>query len=275
MLWIYNLPLWVLCALIQAVCIAYALVAVLAVRRLGWRIRENDNGVAAALHAFVGVLYAVALGLLVAGTHDDFQDVERSVSAEANATGDLFRVMSGLEPANRDRMQAQLGAYVLLVINREWPAAGRAEESPETWRAMDHLADDIYTFRPSSPQEERVYPQLTQEIGEVLDARRDRLFLGERGVDTVTWIIIILGGMITVAFAAFFRMENRRAQLLLTSMMALMFGLMLFLIAATDHPLWGRISVDPGPFKELVVSFARQRQELNPAGAPVVAGPWH
>ncbi|MBV9108751.1 MAG: DUF4239 domain-containing protein, partial [Gemmatimonadetes bacterium] len=178
------------------------------------------------------------------------------------------------EPANRDRMQGQLGAYVMLVINREWPATQEARESPETWRAIDRIADDVYTFRPSTPQEALVYPQLAQEIEEVLDARRDRLFLGERGVGTVTWIIIILGGMITVAFAAFFRMENSRAQLVLTSLTALMFGLMLFLIAATDHPLWGRMSVDPGPFQDLVASFARQRHELNP-NVPLSPGPWH
>ncbi|HEX8906515.1 MAG TPA: hypothetical protein VF771_16815, partial [Longimicrobiaceae bacterium] len=189
-----------------------------------------------------------------------------------NATGDLYHVMAGLEPANRVRMQRQLAAYVQSVVLVEWPATQRAGSSLPTWEQMDHISNEIYTFRPSTPQEERVYPQLVNEIEEVLDARRDRLFLGNRGVGAVTWTIIILGGLITVGFAAFFSMRNLRAQLLLTSLMAAMFGLMLFLIAAMDHPLWGRLSVDPGPFRQLATGFMRQQADRHlapPAAVPV------
>jgi hypothetical protein len=97
---------------------------------------------------------------------------------------------------------------------------------------------------------------------ELLDARRERLYLGEQGVSAVTWSIIILGGMITIGFAAFFRMGSARAHLLLTSLAAAMFGLMLFLLLAMDHPLWGRVSIDPGPFLELEASFLRQQTEM-------------
>ena len=263
MLWLYDLPLWALCTLILALCVAYALGTVLLVRRLRWQLTGEDNAIAAALHAFVGVLYAVALGLLVVSAQDANSDVERAVAAEANATGDLYRVMAGLEPGNRDRMQAELSRYVDQVVRVEWPATQQARTSRETWDAMNHISRGIYTFRPATPQEERVYPQLTHEIEEVLDARRDRLFLGERGVGAVTWTIILLGGMITVGFTAFFEMRNRRAQLLLTSLMAAMFGLMIFLIAAMDHPLWGTLSVDAGPFEQLQANIARQQADVH------------
>jgi hypothetical protein len=272
MLWLYDLPLWALCTLILGICVLYAVGAVLLVRRLGWQLKDDDNASGAALHAFLGVLYAVALGLLVVSAQDENGDVQRAVAAEANATGDLFRVEAGLEPADRDRMQERLAAYVHQVINVEWPATQRAEHSDATWDAMDHIASEIYTFRPTTPQEERVYPQLVKEIEEVLDARRDRLFLGERGVGAVTWTIIILGGIITVGFAAFFAMRNGRAQVLLTSLMAAMFGLMIFLIAAMDHPLWGRLSVDPGPFQDLEANIARQRADIHGA-APAAPAP--
>jgi hypothetical protein len=273
MLWLYDLPLWALCALILSVCVAYSLGAVLLVRRLKWQLTGEDNAIAAALHAFLGVLYAVALGLLVVAAQDANSDVEKAVAAEANATGDLYRVVAGLEPAHRDAMHAELARYVDMVVRVEWPATQQARTSPDTWEAMDHISRGIYTFQPSTPQEERVYPNLTNEIEEVLDARRDRLFLGGHGVGAVTWTIIVLGGMITVGFTAFFEMRNRRAQLLLTSLMAAMFGLMIFLIAAMDHPLWGRLSVDPGPFRQLQASIAREQAETNLQPAPPAAVP--
>ena len=262
MRWIYDLPLWALCTLVLSLTVLYAAAAVLAVRRLRWRLDVDDNATAAALHAFIGVLYAVALGLLVVSAQDDNADVKKAVSAEANATGNLFRVTGGLEPANRLRFRREIAEYVRLVVDDEWPATQHARASAPTWRAMDRLATGVYAFVPTTPQEARVYPQLMDEMADVLDARRERLYLGQEGVGAVTWTIIILGGMITVGFAAFFRMGSVRAHLLLTSLAAAMFGLMLFLLLAMDHPLWGRVSIDPGPFRELEASFLRQRAEM-------------
>lgn len=262
---LYDLPIPLLAALLLALSIAYAIAAVLFVRWMKWRLAPEDNGTAAALHAFIGVMYAVALGLLVVGAQGDYGEVEQAVVSEANATADLYRVTMGLEPANRVRLQRDVGAYVLLVINDEWPRSKHGQDSPRTFHAADSLADAIYTFQPSTPQEERVYPNLVDAVDEMLDARRQRVFLGSQGVGPVTWIIVILGGLITVGFAAFFWMENLRAQLLLTSMMAAMFGLMLTLLVAMDHPLWGAVAVEPDPFLQLRTNWLRvEREHLPP-----------
>ena len=68
---------------------------------------------------------------------------------------------------------------------------------------------------------------------------------------------MILGGLITIGFAGFFRLEERRAQLILTSMMAAVYGLMLTLLVAMDHPLWGSVAVEPVPFEQLRQSWMR------------------
>lgn len=260
--WLYDLPLPALCALVLTLSVLYALGAVAAVRRLRWRLDADDNATAAALHAFIGVLYAVALGLMVVSAQDDNSAVETAVSAEANATGDLYRVIGGLEPVDRARLRREIAGYVQRVVRDEWPATQHAQASPSTWHAMDVLSADVYGFVPSTAREERVYPQLVGEMEEVLDARRERLYLGGHGVGAVTWIVIVIGGMITIGFAAFFRMGSVRAHLLLTSLAAAMFGLMFFLLLAMDHPLWGRVSIGPEPFQALEASFARQQAEL-------------
>jgi hypothetical protein len=255
--WLYDLPVPLLAALLLALCISYALGAVVLVRRRRWQLSADDNGIAAALHALVGVMYAVALGLLVVSAQEDYGEVEQAVVSEANATGNLYRVIMGLEPANRDRLHHAVERYVYLVVNDEWPATHHGRESPRTWAAINAMATEIYTFRPATPQEERVYPQLVGEMAEVLDARRLRLFLGSQGVGPLTWTIVLLGGAITVGFTAFFGMSNERAQALLTTMMAAVFGLMLTLLVAMDHPLWGSAGVSPGAFLELQENWTR------------------
>jgi hypothetical protein len=53
---VYDLPLWLLGALFVACGAALAAAGVLLVRRPGWTMAPDDNGPAAAIHAFIGVL---------------------------------------------------------------------------------------------------------------------------------------------------------------------------------------------------------------------------
>jgi hypothetical protein len=265
MLWIYDLPLWLLGILVLSASVLFAFASVLLVRARGWRLQGDDNASAAALHAFIGVLYAVALGLMVVSAQEANSDVEHAVQNEANAVGNLYRISAGLEPAQRDRLRGQIFVYVRSVLQREWSATRNARTDTATWQAMDRLADGVYRFTPASPAEERVYPQLVNEMEEVLDARRDRLFLGTRGAGGITWAVVLLGGMVTIAFSAFFHLGRPRVQLLLTSLAAGMLGLMILLLLAMDHPLWGRAGVRPGPFVELERTWMRLRAQEGSA----------
>lgn len=255
--WIYDLPLWLMCATFMLGSVALALGGVLAARRSGWTVSPDDNGTAASLHAFVGVVYAVALGLMVVSVQDDYGQVEAAVTAEANAAGNMYRAIDGMTPASRARLHAELRDYVRMVVLDEWPASSHGRSSPATWRQVEELAREVHTLEPASPGEERLLPELMDEMDEMLDARRMRLFLGQHGIGAATWTIILLGGVITLGFACFFHMERLRSQLLLTGLTAAMFGLMLFLIVAMDHPLWGKLSVKPEPFGVLIESYVR------------------
>ncbi|HEU4561449.1 MAG TPA: hypothetical protein VFS20_26585 [Longimicrobium sp.] len=261
MLWLYDLPTPLLAALLLALSMAYALGTVLLVRKMKWQLSPEDNGTAAALHAFVGVMYAVALGLLVVNAQEDYNDVDHAVVNEANATGNLYRVLAGLEPPNRDRLQRDVQQYATLVLTDEWPRARHGGHSEPTFRAVDRLAAGIYTYQPATPREERVYPQMVGAVGMILEARQQRVYLGARGVGMVTWTIVILGGLITVGFSAFFWMQNGRAQVILTSLMAAVYGLMLTLLVSTDHPMWGNVAVDQEPFAQLRAEWMRLHQQ--------------
>ncbi|HYJ80426.1 MAG TPA: hypothetical protein VEW03_12515 [Longimicrobiaceae bacterium] len=272
--WLYDLPLLVLSLGFVLGCALLGIGGVLLARRSGWTVSPEDNGTAAALHAFVGVVYAVALGLMVVSVQEDYGDVEQAVVTEANAAGDLFRSMEALEPPARSRLQAMLARYVSLVVTEEWPASRHGRRSDTTWRAIDQLARAIDTFQPATPAEERMLPDLVTDSDALLDARRMRLFLGQQGIGAVTWLVIVVGGIVTLGFACCFYMERPRTQLLLTGLMGGMLGLMLFLVVAMDHPLWGRLSVKPDAFLELRTNFEHMRRERgDPAFGAAAAAP--
>src|SRR5262245_44597742 len=215
---LYDLPLWLVALVCIGASVAYAIIGILTCRRLGWTLDECDHGTAGIVHAFVGVLYAVALGLLTVSVQSSFGDVENASVTEASAAGDLYRTLDGLSDTSRLRIQHDVASYVDLVVEKEWPAARKGQESDTTWRLADNLYTEIVRYTPRNDKDLQLYTQLVTDGQDLLNARRTRLFLGTDGIEFTTWLVIIAGAIITIGFACFFRMQKLKIQLVLTSL---------------------------------------------------------
>lgn len=248
---LHLLPLWLLGSLILAVSLAVALGGVWIVRRRGWMLDEANAGTAGLTHAFVGVLYAVALGLMVVAVQGGYEEVETVAMREADLIGDLYVDLEGLPEPQRSHLQGLARRYLDAVVEKEWPAVARGDHSDETQSLVDSLARGIVTYRPEGPGSEVLFGEVLAGVNELLDQRRERLFLGTAGVGAVTWWVVMIGAFITIGAAWFFHTPSARAHYALTGSMAVMFGLMIFLIVAMDHPLMGQFSVQPEAFERV------------------------
>jgi len=245
MLWIYSMPLWLLAASTLLVTLVLGLWGVTLVRHKGWMLNDEDTGTAAFTHAFIGVLYAVALGLMVVGVQGAYSHVESVVMREANLAGDLYRDAEGLADPVRSHVQSLTRQYIDSVIDVEWAKVSRGERSEETWYIIDELLRTIVTYKPVDDAELVVFAEVLAGVNEILDQRRERLHLGNVGVGFVTWTVVLLGALITIGIAWFYNTRSARAHYWLVGAMSAMFGLMIFLIIAMDYPLRGDYSVQP------------------------------
>lgn len=253
--WLYNQPLWALCLALTLAAIGLSIGGILLVRRQRWMLKPEDVSSVAAIHAFVGVLYAVLLGLIVVAVQSGYHDVERAVMLEASATGDLYRNLHGLE--HPESLQAAVRDYIRQVIEIEWQQVREGKHDDRTWALIDKLAYDIIELHPTTAHDQLLYPQLLSDMDSVLDARRERLFLGQQGISVITWVIISVGAVITLGFACFFPIARLWTHLLMVGLMSALFGLMISLIVSMDRPLWGQFSVEPDAFIKLSENLNR------------------
>jgi len=265
--WIYTVPLWLLAIVLIVGVNMLAMGGVLVARRRRWTVSPDDNTAAGYLHALMGVVYAVALGLIVVMVQGDYGDVEEASVREASYVGDLYRLMDGLSEPARSQLQMEVREYVDSVVASEWPAVARGGYSEVTLRQMDELARHIIRFAPTTPHDGDLYPALLETLQNVLDNRRERMIQGVDGIGGVTWLVIVLGGLITLGFACTFHMQSVRAQVVLTGLMGTSFALMIFLIIAMDHPLWGDLSIGPDAMQHIQTAIRLQEREGAAAGA--------
>ena len=218
------------------------------------------------LLSVVGTLYAVLLGLIVVDALVRFEHAIDVVQNESNALADVFLLAERLPAAERDRIRGACKTYAQQVVEDEWPAMARGRASPAARQTAFALARSLDGFEPVTEAQKAVFPMLLEQIREVWDSRRERVGTAEFGIPAVEWLVLIVGGVVTVLFAGLFRAESVSLQRFLTALAALVIGLNLYLVALFGYPFAGELTVSSRPFETDIAIF-----EGRFAAGPVAA----
>jgi hypothetical protein len=245
-----SLPLWLLGGLLLGACILFALAVSHAAHGFGWTLDREDLDSATVLHALVSLVYSVALALIVINAQEDHTEVRKATVLEASALSDLYRGVEALDAADRDAIRGLVSGYLDVVIDAEWPALKAGGAEPRAARAFEAVSHRVLALRPQDSGALVVQRALIDDVDAAADARRDRIFLGGEGVNAPTWAVVILGAMVALGFAGLFPVRARQRRVVI-AFTASMFGLMLFLLAATSPPLRGQMGVQPKALEDL------------------------
>ncbi|HEY4219400.1 MAG TPA: hypothetical protein VGM67_19785 [Gemmatimonadaceae bacterium] len=261
MLWLYQIPLWGLGLLVLSAVWVFTVGGVLIARPwvMSWHRSENET--VGYMLSIAGVAYAVLLAMIAIGAWNASSAVDIAIQQEANALAGVYRGVDGFRPAARDHFQQLVRDYVDFVVRDEWPALARAARSPRTELASQTLSEEIVTYQAATPEEQALKPDVVEHVDQFEDARRLRLLEGARGLGPITWFVVIIGGIMTLAFTFFFRVEQRSVHVILSMLASGMLAVVVFLILAMDHPLWGEVSVQPDALKEVL-------ETVTPHAAP-------
>jgi hypothetical protein len=202
--------------------------------------------------SIAGVAYAVLLAMIAVGAWNGASTVDVAIQQEANALAGVYRGVDGYRPEARDHFQQLVRDYVDFVVRDEWPALARNARSPRTELASQTLSEEVVIFNPVTPTEQMLKPDVVEHVNQFEDARRLRLLAGSRGLGPITWFVVVIGGVMTLAFTFFFRVEKKSVHLLMSMLASGMLAVVVFLILAMDHPLWGAVSVQPDALREVL-----------------------
>ncbi|HWE36480.1 MAG TPA: hypothetical protein VG406_07940 [Isosphaeraceae bacterium] len=235
--------------LLVATANTIALVGLLASRRLLRRLDLiSHHEVGGFLLSVVGTMYAVILGLIVVDSLAKFQFGRLTTEQESNALANIVLLSHQLPPDRRDRVQGLAIAYADLVKTAEWPLLDDGKFSPEAQSTALQLIDAVGDFEPKTGREQAVYEAALDSIEEFWNNRRIRVVTATHGVPGLEWFVLVAGGMITVIFTFFFRLDHLRIQVAMTSLVATIIALNLYLILMFGYPFSGDVKVSCDSF---------------------------
>jgi hypothetical protein len=251
MIWIYDLPQWLLCVLVILVYTATSLIGSQLLRP--WvRRRANDqpghNDIVGNFLSAGGVLYGLLLGLVAVGAWQNHSNAEAIVTREATRIAALYRDLTVYPEPHRRELVALLGEYVRFVIEDAWPAQQEGGVNTDGVPRIAAIFQRLSQFEPVTPSQVALHQEALRELNAFYEARRERLDAVNGGLPESIWYVLVVGSALMIGVTWLFFIPRRSMQLSLTLFLAVSMGLMVFLTVSMDHPFRGLTSVSPAPY---------------------------
>jgi hypothetical protein len=253
MRFLLNLPAPISFLIVSAITTFVALAGLRFVRKKysAEALKENHE-VAAIIFNVFGLFYAVMVAFVVFVTWSGYDEATKNLQMEANETDDIFHITKALPDPAGTTIQQALRDYTASVYNDELKGMSQGEISLHSNRAMARLITVFYQMDEKSIPNRELYAESLKRLNNLAQYRRLRIFAGNHTVPPVLWLVLLIGGVITVSYTYFFGMKNIKAQYMITTALTVTITLILFLIYILNHPFTGASKVSTEPLKEVM-----------------------
>ena len=244
--------------LVLALVMASACVVVLAITLLKHRrIADDDDptetpDVIEYMTMMIGVVYAIVLGLAIAGGWEARSAAHENVRAEAQALHEVNERAQAYPAAVRDRIKKDIDAYVRYVVDEEWQVmADRGELSDRGTELFSRVRKDVAGYEPRTDQEDRAYQPMVDQVAVADDARGSRGDSAGGAMPGVVWFGLIVGALVTIGMIFTLQIRASPPELLLAGLFSALIAFLLFLIWEFDSPFSRDAGTAAGPFLDL------------------------
>ncbi|MFE6839039.1 hypothetical protein ACFVFI_29890 [Streptomyces sp. NPDC057705] len=242
---------WLVLSLAMAAACAVVLsIAFFNHRRIGEDDDPNETpDVIEYMTMMIGVIYAIVLGLAIAGVWEGRGAAQEYVRQEAQALHEIS-VRSEVYPAEvRKRIRADVDAYVTYVVDTEWKEmAEHGDLTDRGGELLERIRRDVTDYEPQTDHEGQAYQPLVDQVAVADDARSARGQSAGATMPGVVWFGLITGALVTVGLIFTLQIRRSFREMLLAGLFSALIAFLLFLIWDFDAPFGRGIAATAEPF---------------------------
>jgi hypothetical protein len=251
---VYEYPLWGVGILLAAVAALGAMLLGLAASLfLSLEFRRRHNDVTAAMLSVIGVTFAVLLAFVAMLAWEHFNNAKAASYREAAAVLDVYNVSIGFADPEMSSMHHDIIGYLETVVKVEWPAQAKGQTVDPNSAWLNKLNRTAINFKPSGLADGNRHAVLLAALMRLADARQQRLLAADTTIPVVVWIVTLMGGVLTIAFASLLGVPSLTMHLAMPAALAVSGALVLILIIALSNPFRGDFRVSTQPFDRVLM----------------------
>ncbi|MBO1332044.1 DUF4239 domain-containing protein [Streptomyces sp. VRA16 Mangrove soil] len=242
---------WLVLALAMvAVCAIVLIVQVLQQRRIG----DDDDptetpDVIEYMTMMIGVVYAIVLGLAIAGVWEARSAAQDHVRNEAQALHEIHERVRVYPDAVRTRIRADVDTYVSHVVTTEWHSMRtKGELTTKGDELFGKIRRDVTDYEPKNDFEAQAYQPLLDQVSAADAARGARADSTGATMPGVVWFGLIAGALVTIGMIFALQIRRTPRELVLAGLFSALIAFLLFLIWDFDAPYSRGIAATAEPF---------------------------
>ncbi len=203
----------------------------------------------------LGTTYAVIIGFMLYAVWTNFEVADNNAENEANSLINLVRLSDGLSSGERLRIHSLGKQYVDLMLTKEWAEMGDGRLDPGAQKLMIELWSALDTAEVNDARQQISLDHALSELAKMAEYRRLRELQVDAYLPDVLWLVLVLGGVMTILSACLFGTSNFHLHLTQLIMLTLMIISVLIAIGDINHPFQGEVHVQPGGFERARLVF--------------------
>jgi hypothetical protein len=249
--------------------ILFAVAGVLIGRKFNQeRVAEGHNDVLVPLFLTAGVIYAVLLAFIVIAMWESYDNAKANTAEEASLLVPLYRDSLSMAPEKGAEMRALLREYAEGVVDGWGRFRVTAQGSPAARLTVDKMLLFYGTLMPATRVREIIATQYLDTLSQMLIDRNKRLLQASETLSWVMWVAAIGGGIVTVGMSFFLYMDRPLLQLMMTSVLSALIGMLLFIMVILERPFLGPLGIEPEPFESSLKLFDQIDADVKQIGDP-------
>ncbi|MBC9712651.1 DUF4239 domain-containing protein [Streptomyces sp. TRM66268-LWL] len=245
------MPPWLvmLCAVAAIGAVIY-LTTGLVQRRVG----EDDDpsqtpDVIEYMTMMIGVVYAIVLGLAIAGVWEARGTAQGVVDTEAQALHEVYERAEVYPEAERSAIRQSVDAYVTYAVRTEWAHLAErhrlTEEGNRLFTAVRHTVQDS---EPRNELQGQAYAPMTDQVAIADDARAARLAAAAPTMPGVVWLGLVTGALVSIGMVFALQIRRTPRELVVAGLYSALFAFLLYLIWDMDTPFSRSMAIGADAF---------------------------
>ena len=239
--------------LIVLASVVTAIAGLMVVQRLiPLPLRERNNTAIGTIYAALYVMFGVSAGFSLLQTSQEYNAARQVSKSEAVAVEQVYRLADTLPEPERSRVQELAVSYARGVVEEEWPSMRQGQPSPRVGTLVDELRHSVQDFQPRTDAQSALYSESLAELDELEASRELRLLAVNEGIPYILWVVLVIGGGLTVAFTYLFGIEPAWLHAVAVAGLAILVSLVLHVIGVLDYPFNSGVQVQPDAFEQVL-----------------------
>ena len=247
---------WLVLILVIAASILLAVGTIWFVNRvLGHSAGREYNSTLSPFVTTVALVYGALLGFTVVVAWEQFSSAGANVANEASTLATMYRQTVAMPAPEQQEMRDLLRNYTMAVKGPEW--ASQIENDGGTSSTARGAITEMYRVigRQDPEAKSAITGEFLGQLTVLASERNTRVLDAEPRIPWLLWGGLAFGGFLLVGMTAFLRLDSTRAHMLLSGAVAVLLGLLLFVVYRLDHPFGTEVGITPIPFQHSVEVF--------------------